>query len=186
VKKTKTKKYFVILLVLGLTFSFQVRADSSTATEVDKSFAFLGNGSIRSVSLNDRHCGYLPEGCHATMKGNWNTLLFEGVLSADMYTEWQHSTSNGRGGYCAPVRGTAEIHRKKGEDKIFVSVSGTDCDSFRSSEILPHVYHITFTVVGGTGKFKDAMGGGSVTGIDLRITPFIFRTSGHITLNSDN
>ncbi len=183
-EETKIKKYLAIFLALGLLFSFHVQATDSVPTDVETDFSFLGKGSARSIELNDQHCGYLPEGCHAHVSGNWNSFLFkEGVFEADIDTEWQHATSNGKKGFCAPVHGTAELRKRKSNDKIFVRIDGTDCDSLASSEVLPHVYRLTFTITGGTDKYKEATGEGSISGLDLGINVFLFRARGSITLH---
>lgn len=171
-------------MTLGLLVSFQAQATDSVPKDVETDFSFLGKGSAQSIELNDQHCGYLPEGCHAHVSGNWNSFLFkEGVFEADIDTEWEHAASNGKKGFCAPVHGTAELRNHRSKDKVFVSIDGTDCDSLASSEVLPHIYHLTFVVTGGTDKFKEATGEGSISGMDLGVNVFLFKASGHVTLH---
>ena len=140
-----------------------------------------GSGRATSVDLNDEHCGFLPEGCHANIIGNWQKLGFgHGKFKAELDTAWQNSTPNGKHGYCAPITGTAVLEPKGKDGKVFVSISGTACDMLFSSETLPHNYVCAFTVTGGTGEYENVTGSGDLKAIDYGKNKVLFAIRGEI------
>jgi hypothetical protein len=166
---------FSIVFVLSFSLAGIANAKSTTLT-------FIGTGLITKVTLNDPHCGYLPQGCQANIRGNWFVSNFgSGKFNADLRTAWQNSVPNGRGGYCAPITGTAIAEPNGKHNQLFISISGQACDRSISSEILPHTYVGQFVITGGTGEYKNVTGSGNFNGIDNGRNKAFFTTKGEIT-----
>lgn len=72
---------------------------------------------------------------------------------------------NGDGGYCAPASGTSTLTAANG-DAVYLTMTGTVCEVGATGLNVPHTFSGTYTITGGTGRFDNATGSGSVTGGD--------------------
>jgi hypothetical protein len=74
--------------------------------------------------------------------------------------------------------GTATITAADGSTILLVDAG---VEPGFASQVFPTPFDATFTVVGGTGRFAGATGGGTVSGIDFGQGAFAFTFSGGVT-----
>src|SRR6185312_7593920 len=94
-----------------------------------------------------------------------STHLGTGPYTSTLTVHWGKAYSNGEGGYCAPADGTGTLTAANG-DTLTQSESGTVCEVGATSLTAPHTFTGSFANTGGTGRFANAIGGGTITGGD--------------------
>lgn len=114
-------------------------------------------------------CQFTLDGCTVVTTGTSVTShVGKGSYISTLTIDWMAVTppqSNGEGGFCAPATGTAIITAPNG-DTLNQTEQGTVCEVGPTAANAPHVFNGTFTNAGGTGRFSNASGGGTVLGGD--------------------
>ena len=128
---------------------------------------FTSTGSGTETSLSQAGCQFTSAGCTVQSNGIATSLhLGSGPYVSTLTVYWATTAySNGAGGYCALAAGAGVLTAANG-DTLTQSESGTVCEVGKTSDIVPHTFTGIFTNMGGTGRFADASGGGTITGSD--------------------
>ncbi len=128
---------------------------------------FKSAGSGTESSLSTSGCqNTSPYDCTVQSTGTAiSSHLGIGPYVSTLTVQWGSATSNGGGGYCAPADGTGTLTAANGDTLTQYEV-GTVCEVGPTSLNAPHTFTGIFWDTGGTGRFADAIGGGTVTGGD--------------------
>ena len=129
--------------------------------------AFKSAGSGTETSLSASGCqNVAPGDCTVRSNGTaTSSHLGTGPYVSTLTVHWGSATSNGAGGYCAPANGTGTLTAANG-DTLTQSESGTVCEVGATSLTAPHTFSGYFTDTGGTGRFANATGEGTISGGD--------------------
>ena len=106
--------------------------------------------------------------------------LGTGPYVSTLTVHWGSYFSNGAGGACAPADGTGTFTAANG-DTLTQSESGTVCEVGATSLTAPHTFTGSFTDTGGTGRFANATGGGTIAGGDDGSGHSTYREIGNIS-----
>ncbi len=141
---------------------------------------FTSNGSGTETSLSASECQFTSAGCTVQSKGTAiSTHLGKGSYTSTLTINWSASVLQRDGGWCAPATGTGMLTAANG-DTLTQYESGTVCETGPSSLTVPHSFIGSFYDTGGTGRFANASGEGTVTGGDNGYGASYFSESGTI------
>lgn len=128
---------------------------------------FKSAGAGTETSLSATGCqNTAPYDCVVQSTGTaTSSHLGTGPYTSTLTVHWGSVTSNGAGGYCAPADGTGTLTAANGDTLTQVEY-GTVCEVGATSPTAPHTFTGYFYDTGGTGRFADAAGGGTLTGGD--------------------
>lgn len=135
-------------------------------TTGNRPFSSSGSGTEQSLSQNE--CQIAPGNCTVQSNGMAiSTHLGVGSYTSVLTIDWAAATRNPNvvGAWCAPATGTGTLTAANG-DALFQSESGTVCETATSASAVPHSFTGYFYDTGGTGRFANAVGGGTITGGD--------------------
>jgi hypothetical protein len=119
-------------------------------------FAF---GTISSFGAAG--CNTSTAGCALDASGSIEGKpIAHGTFTAALLALWTSATSNGDGGYCAPVTGTVVL--SDGTNTITEAVEGTLCEIGATGTNVGHVFTGHYTVSSGTGTYANAQGSGKL------------------------
>ena len=155
-------KLTIAQLVLGVFFVAPLFAATTETLEA------IGTGTV------DTNClGTLYAGCTATSTGS---MTGTPILTGQFVLRFDTGSPSSLNGYPAgPTGGTQQGvclpasflgTLTSGGDSINFNHAGFVCEEAQVGS--PYVYHGTFRITGGTGRFAAATGGGSVTGTFTR------------------
>jgi len=128
---------------------------------------FMSAGSGTETSLSAPGCqNVAPNDCTVQSTGTaTSSHLGKGPYVSTLTVHWGSAYSNGAGGYCAPADGMGTLTAANG-DTLIQSETGTVCEVGATSLTAPHTFNGSFTDTGGTGRFANAIGGGTISGGD--------------------
>ncbi len=163
--KSLWMKVTIALLMFGVLFAAPLSAASLSTFEV------TGTGTVETNCF-----GTLIPGCTVTSTGE---MTGTPVLPGQFVLRFDTGGPNSLNGYPAgPVGGTNQgvclpasflgTVTETGGDSIYFAHAGLACEEAAAGS--DYVYHGTFQVTGGTGRFAAAAGGGSVVGTFTRGT----------------
>ena len=155
-------KLMIVQLVLGMLFVAPLFAATTATIETN------GTGTV------DTNClGTLTSGCTVSSAGS---MTGTPILTGQYVLRFDIGSPNSLNGYPAgPTGGTNQGvcmpasffgTLTSGADSIYFNHAGFVCEEAQVGS--PYVYHGTFRITGGTGRFAAATGGGSVTGTFTR------------------
>ena len=148
-----------------------------TSVSGNRPFAAAGSGT-ETPAVPD--CQFTPAGCTVVSSGVAHSLhLGRGDYTSSLTIDWALATSNGAGGYCAPASGFGTLTAANGDTLTQVE-SGTVCEVGATALNAPHTFTGVFVNTGGTGRFANAIGEGTVTGGDDGAGNSYFAESGSI------
>ncbi len=155
-----------ITVLTALLAALAVGVTSASAGKGSANRPFKSAGSGAETSLSPLGCQNTAVGCTVESDGTaTSSHLGTGAYTSTLTIDWADATSNGAGGFCAPASGTGTLTAANG-DTLNQTESGTVCEVGATSLTAPHTFTGTFTNAGGTGRFADAGGGGTITGGD--------------------
>jgi hypothetical protein len=129
----------------------------------NRPFAAIGVGNETPATAG---CQFTVAGCRVTSSGIAHSVhLGRGAYSSSLTIDWALATSNGAGGYCAPASGSGTLTAANGDTLTQVE-SGTVCEVGATAANAAHTFTGVFVNTGGTGRFANAVGEGTVTGGD--------------------
>lgn len=91
--------------------------------------------------------------------------IIKGTYMTTLTVHWGTSTPNGSGGSCAPADGPTTLTALDG-DQLTLQNTGNYCEIGPTGPSVPHRYTGTYTITGGTGRFANAAGTGTVISFD--------------------
>lgn len=133
---------------------------------------FKDEGSGTETSLSPSNCQNNPPfECTVQTNGTAHGVpLGSGSYVSTITINWGQASSNGQGGYCAPiatdVQSTAVLNGPNGNSIDITTNSGTICEVGPTGINDAHTFNGTFTITGGTGRFVGATGNGYEIGGD--------------------
>lgn len=149
-------------LTFGTTAGTTVYNFEPTSS-VARPFKSMGSGLEGPATAG---CQLTLAGCTVTTTGTANSShLGRGAYTSSLTIDWAQPTPNGNGGFCAPASGFGTLTAANG-DTLNQTEAGTVCEVGPTGEHVPHTFIGTFVNVGGTGRFANATGNGTVTGGD--------------------
>jgi hypothetical protein len=152
-------------VALGTGILALVAASSALAGSASLPFKSAGSGTETAAAAG---CQFTLVGCTVQSTGTaTSSHMGTGPFTSTLTVEWYaaYPNPNVSGAFCAPATGTGTITAANG-DTLTQSESGTVCELARSASNVPHSFTGTYTNTGGTGRFANATGGGTVTGGD--------------------
>ena len=155
------------LLIAIISFFLFTLSISPVFAASGKTIDFESEGSNVSVGLRSLPiCWLFSSGCDASASGDAQTSpMGKSTFEASFNSAWlNHSTSNGKGGYCAPTTGTMSLTDKKGH-VLYMYFSGSNCDTGALFSF-HHVLNGNFSITGGTGSYEGARGSGTFNSSD--------------------
>jgi hypothetical protein len=167
--KSLWAKFAMAQLILGALFMAPPSAAGQSAFEV------TGSGTVETNCL-----ATLTPGCTATSSG---PMTGTPILPGQFVLRFDTGSPNSLNGYpagpygisnqgvCLPASFMGAL-TETGGDSIYFNHAGLVCEEAAPGS--PYVYHGTFRVTGGTGRFSAATGGGSVVGTFTRDTAAAF------------
>lgn len=148
---------------IGAAAVLLMTAGSALASPTSVPFKSTGSGTETPAAPD---CQFTLAGCTVQSTGTaTSSHMGTGPYTSTLTVDWASATSNGAGGYCAPASGIGIIRAANG-DTLKQQESGTVCEVGASGSNVPHTFTGTYTNTGGTGRFANASGGGTVTGGD--------------------
>lgn len=157
-----------LYIVAGVTFAAGLAAPTAaSAAPANSARPFASNGSGTETSLSAPGCQNIgTHDCTVRSAGTaTSSHLGTGSFVSDLTVHWASATPNGAGGFCAPADGVGTLTAANG-DTVTQTESGTVCEVGATSLNAAHTFTGTFANTGGTGRFRSATGGGTVTGGD--------------------
>lgn len=163
--KSLRMKVTMAPLILGVLFAVPPLAAGQSAFEV------TGSGTVETNCL-----ATLTQGCTVTSTGQ---MTGTPILPGDFVLRFDTGSPSSLNGYpagpvggpnqglCLPASFLGQLSETEG-DSISFNHAGLVCEEAAPGS--PYVYHGTFRLTGGTGRFAAATGGGSVVGTFTRDT----------------
>ena len=150
-------KSFGKSLLAGLAFSGALAASPAFAGHV-LDFQVLGRGNV----TNDCNLAVTLIGCNTLLSGQASgTHIGHGDFAANLrVTTASSRSSNGVGGLCVVVTGTLDLTPPSADTSINMNVAGTICEEGLTGS--PAHFDGTYRITGGSARFADAVGGGSL------------------------
>lgn len=151
------KLLFVKALLAGLALAGGFAATPVIAGHV-LDFQVLGRGSV----TNDCDLAVTLVGCNVLLAGPASgTHIGHGDFAANLrVTTGSSRSSNGVGGLCVVVTGTLTLNPPSVDTSINMNVAGTICEEGGAGS--PRHFDGTYRITGGSARFADAAGGGSL------------------------
>ena len=144
----------------------------------NRPFASTGSGTETNASPSG--CQFTVNGCTVVSAGTAiSTHLGRGAYTSSLTIDWAKAVPNGSGGYCAPAAGVGSLTAANG-DVLTQYERGMVCEVGLTSLTASHTFTGSFTNTGGTGRFANATGGGTISGGDNGEGFSFFRESGDI------
>ncbi|MBI4638159.1 MAG: hypothetical protein HY727_17625 [Candidatus Rokubacteria bacterium] len=158
--KARWVKLTMAQLILGVLFAAPPPAVGQSAFEV------TGSGTVETNCL-----GTLAPGCTVRLTGQMSgTPILPGQFFLRLDTGSPNSLNGYPGGtsqgVCLPTSFNGTLTETGGD--IYFNHAGLVCEEAEAGS--PSVYHGTFRLTGGTGRFAAATGGGSVVATVTRDT----------------
>lgn len=151
------KLLFVKALLAGLALAGGFAATPAFAGHV-LDLQVLGRGSVN----NDCDLAVTLVGCNVLLAGQASgTHIGHDDFAVNLrVTTASTRSSNGVGGLCAVVTGTLTLTPPSAGTSINMNVAGTICEEGGANS--PAEFDGTYRITGGSARFADAVGGGSL------------------------